>query len=223
LTEALNSLAWVNQWFGNQKLLIGSVLKIIEQNTDNGTSQNKLHIIDLGCGGGDILRKLAEVLVQKNIPFFMTGIDGNAHALQYAREQGKEFAQINYLKADILDDRFTIPNCDILISSHFIYHFKSKGLLHFLKKNLSKVNVAFINSGLERNIWALRLFKWFGFFLPMSRLAKQDGRLAIQRAFTKSELLRIIEQLPHQQFELKRLAFFRLRLIIFPFSQKAIA
>ena len=119
LNGALQSLAWVNKWFGNQRLLTKTVLKIIEQYPE----QKHFEIIDLGCGGGDILRKMAATLHQNNIQFSMTGIDGNPHALQYAREQGKNLSAITYQQADILDGQFELPTCDILISSHFIYHF----------------------------------------------------------------------------------------------------
>jgi len=211
LNNALSSLGWINKWLGNHQMIIPFVLEVVR----NHPEQDVFRIVDLGCGGGDVLLSLAKKLRKEAIPFSITGIDGNKNALKYAESRSVDFPQINYLQADILSPDFVLNSCDILISSHFLYHFDSKQLVRFFNKNLPKVKIAFINSGLERTSWALRLFKAFIFFLPLSRLAKEDGLIAIQRAFTRKELAEIINQVPAFQFQLMQVPLFRLKLVCF--------
>lgn len=210
LHSALKSLAWINRWFGNHNAVLNPLLAICKK------EQKTFKIIDLGCGGGDLILALAKKLQKNKISFSITGIDGNQHSLDFAQEKCRAFTEINFIQADILGDDFKIEPCDILISSHFIYHFTNEELFRFFNKNLSQVSKAIICSELERNRFALFLFKLFGFLLPISKLAKQDGLLAIKRSFTKKEWLSIFDSLNFTAFSLKRVPLFRILLIVFP-------
>lgn len=44
------------------------------------------HIIDLGCGGGDLALAVAKSLSRHKIECTITGIDGNANTLAYAEK-----------------------------------------------------------------------------------------------------------------------------------------
>lgn len=209
LHKALKSLAWINRWFGNQRAVINAILSICEK------EKKPLHIIDLGCGGGDLILAVAKALRKKGIEFTITGIDGNANSLGYAEINCAGFAEIKFLHADILNDEFKIEPCDILISSHFIYHFSEEGLIRFLRNNSPVIARAIIFSELERRRFAILLFKLGRFLLPISKLAKQDGLLAIKRSFTKKEWLSILQKTGISSFSLQRVPLFRIRLVIF--------
>ena len=75
---------------------------------------------------------------------------------------------------------------------------------------------AFINSGLERNRIAFILFKSFSWLMPISKLARQDGLLAIRRAFTQHELIEILNSNLNLHFKVVRTPLFRLKMTIFP-------
>ena len=65
--------------------------------------KNVKNIIDIGCGQGRLIFKLAEIYVNANI----TGIDISENAINYAAEISKMNKQINYINgnyADVLDD-----------------------------------------------------------------------------------------------------------------------
>gem|GEM_PF-5532225 len=59
--KALQSLAWINKWFGNHRAIIKGILAV--HNKDNRT----LRITDLGCGGGDMVLEVARALQKRNI------------------------------------------------------------------------------------------------------------------------------------------------------------
>jgi 2-polyprenyl-3-methyl-5-hydroxy-6-metoxy-1,4-benzoquinol methylase len=210
LHKALQSLAWINRWFGNHRSVIKAIYAVYKK------QEKTLRIIDLGCGGGDLILAVARSMQQHKIECHITGIDGNANALAYAQEKCAAFKQIDFLQADILSDQFKMQPCDILISSHFVYHFTEEKLARFLKSSIPAVSTAIIFSELERNGLALRLFKFSSFLLPISKLAKEDGLLAIQRSFNKKDWVLILQQAGIDTYLLHTVPLFRILLTIVP-------
>jgi 2-polyprenyl-3-methyl-5-hydroxy-6-metoxy-1,4-benzoquinol methylase len=213
LHKALQSLEWVNRWFGNRRSVIKAIHRIYKKEA------KPLRIIDLGCGGGDLALAVAGSLRQHKIECTITGIDGNANTLTYAQKKCEAFPEITFLQADILSKEFSIQPCDILISSHFIYHFKSDALADFLRNNLSAISTAFIFSELKRNRLAMRIFKFSSFLLPISKLAKEDGLLAIKRSFSEKEWHSILQQAGIDTYRLQSVLLFRILLTIYPVSK----
>jgi 2-polyprenyl-3-methyl-5-hydroxy-6-metoxy-1,4-benzoquinol methylase len=210
LHKALLSLGWVNKWFGNHRAVIKAIHAVYKE------QEKPVSIVDLGCGGGDLILAVTKSLRHNKIKFTITGIDGNPNSLAFAKEKCAGFSEINFVQADILHHEFNISPCDILISSHFVYHFSEESLIDFLKKNLPVISNALIFSELKRNSLAMRLFKFSGFLLPISKLAKQDGLLAIKRSFTKKEWLTILQQAGIDTYCLENVPLFRILLTIFP-------
>lgn len=208
LHQALQSLAWINRWFGNHRAVIKNIKKI-------AAKQNKpLRIVDLGCGGGDLVLAIARSCRQQMIDCHITGIDGNANSLLYAQKRAGGFGHIDFLQADILHENFQIPHCDILLSSHFMYHFSDDQLSAFLRKNLSFVTTAAIFSELNRSSLAALLFRCSSFLLPVSKLAREDGLLAIKRSINKKEWINILQEARISRYHLQTVPLFRLLLII---------
>ena len=79
-----------------------------------------LHIMEIGCGGGNNLRAIREWAHAIKLPVTLTGIDINAECIQFAKEQksnaGMEFICSDYRQAQLL----TPP--DIIFSSLFCHH-----------------------------------------------------------------------------------------------------
>jgi 2-polyprenyl-3-methyl-5-hydroxy-6-metoxy-1,4-benzoquinol methylase len=210
LHKALKSLEWINKWFGNHRSIVRSIQSICNK------EKKPLTIIDLGCGGGDLLSAVARSLQKNKIKFSLTGIDGNDNTLQYAQKKCAGFKMIKFIQADILQDDFSTEPCDVLISSHFIYHFTEDGLIHFFSNNLPGITTAVVFSELERSRFAMILFKLSSFLLPISKLAKQDGLHAIKRSFTKKEWVTILKKANITSYRLRRVPLFRIQLVIFP-------
>lgn len=210
LHKALQSLEWVNRWLGNHRSVVTAIHRIYKK------EESPLRIIDLGCGGGDLALAVAKSLQQHKIQCTITGIDGNANSLAYAQKKCEAFSEINFLQADILSTGFSIQPCDILISSHFMYHFTEDALVDFLKNNSSAISTAFIFSELKRNRLAMRLFKFISFLLPISNLAKEDGLRAIKRSFSEKEWHSILQQAGIGSYRLRSVPLFRILLTICP-------
>ena len=188
LHQTLSGLSVINKLLGNTSTTLSEVItEIIKKNSP-------LKIIDLGCGSGDNLRAIAKWCSTNEKTVELIGIDGNQNILDYARVQGTSSTHIQYVQADILADDFLLPECDILISSHFMYHFSDEAIVDFLRKATSQVSTAIIFSELQRSRLAYFLFKLGGPLLPFTQMVKEDGLLAISRSFTRSELSNLLSR-----------------------------
>lgn len=210
LEHALQSLEWVNRQLGNHRSVTKAINRIYQK------EKKHLEIIDLGCGGGDLAAAIARSLRALKASFSITGIDGNLNSLQYARGKYGGYPELFFEKANILDPGFRVKPCDILVSSHFIYHFTEDGLIQFLHTNMPAVSTAFICSELERSKMALSAFRHSSFLLPLSKMAKEDGQLAIQRSFTRKEWMDILNHSGIQDYKVKKVLLFRLLITIYP-------
>ncbi|WP_394748696.1 methyltransferase domain-containing protein [Spongiimicrobium salis] len=206
LHETLKSLKWINSLFGNHRQLGNAVLSYAKNN-GNG---RPITIVDLGCGGGDCILAIAKKLEKNTISATYIGIDGNAQSIAHAKAHNLRPEHIQYITADILNEGFKLPACDLVISSHFMYHFKDDLLVSFLKKIASEGKRMFFFSELYRSRLAYYLFKISHLILPISNMAKRDGLLAIQRAFTIQEMQTILEQSALKQYAVKKKPWFRM-------------
>lgn len=205
LKKTLDSLRFINSVLGNHKQSGNAILNYCK----TLSPAKKIHIIDIGCGGGDCIFYISKKLKKNKINASFTGVDGNLHSISYARQNNPDPANINFYCADIIDPGFVLPDCDVLISSHFMYHFSDNELTIFLKKLKSKVNYI-IFSELYRSKIAYYTFKGIRFILPISKMAKKDGLIAIQRAFLISELKKIIDDSTITEYSIVKKPFFRI-------------
>lgn len=205
LHNTLSSLQLVNSLLGNHRQLIKATLNYCSKIYDG----KLLKIVDLGCGGGDTIYKIYKRLNKEGIKASVLGIDGNPQSIAYANSKYAHKGTITFQTADILNDSFIIPKCDIIISSHFIYHFQDIELVDFIKKTQKKGIKHLIFSELKRSKTAYFLFKLSSFILPLSSMAKTDGLTAIKRAFTVTELQSIIKKSEVKHYHVDKKFWFR--------------
>jgi 2-polyprenyl-3-methyl-5-hydroxy-6-metoxy-1,4-benzoquinol methylase len=195
LNDSLNSLSSINKLFGNTPITLKAVKKVL--NTD---VKRVFHIIDLGCGGGDNLRAIADWCLENNREVQLTGIDGNSHIIEYAKQQ---VSNIRYIQANILDAEFEIEPCDILISSHFIYRFTDNELAIFTAKSAKKVSTAIIFSELQRSTISYYLFNVVSRLMPFNKMVINDGSNAIKNSFKKEELRCVFDKIKISSYTIK--------------------
>lgn len=199
LEETLSGLSKINGWFGNTSQTIKAVQEQFRKHELNT-------IVDLGCGGGDNLIAIAKWAQSQNKKIKLIGIDGNQNSLEYANSRS-DF-DIDFIQADILSPNFELPKCDVLISSHFIYHFQDDELVTFMKKAQTKVKKAIVLSELRRSYIARILFYPFGLFF--NKMVRSDGLKAIRRSFTKQELSNLLGKSGFTNYIVKNRFIFRL-------------
>lgn len=126
----------------------------------------------------------------------LCGIDGNAATVNFARGT----VDATFEVADLLGLEFQVPACDVVVSTHFLYHLSDERFGPFVGMMRERARAGVVIGELQRSALAARLFGWFGPLVGLSPMTVDDGVLAVQRALTATEL----RELLGSELELKR-------------------
>lgn len=154
-------------------------------------SAPRLHILDVGSGGGDMLRRVEEWARRRLLTVQLTGIDLNPYAKRAAREFTVPSSRIQWFTSDVFAYRPAQP-VDLIISSLFTHHLSDAEIVRFLQwMEQTAVRGWFIND-LSRSRTSYRLFKLLARLMGWHRFVQHDGPVSIQRSFTAEDWRRYI-------------------------------
>ena len=91
-----------------------------------------LHIVDVGCGGGDMLRHIERWAKREMRQVRLTGVDLNPYAARAAREITPASSRIVWLTGDAFSATLPAP-ADVVISSLFTHHLEEAEIVKFLR------------------------------------------------------------------------------------------
>lgn len=210
--NTLINLDRINNLFGGTKLFISSCLNIIYKKSYAYVSS--WNILDIGCGSGDSLNKLAQRLEKNNINYLLKGVDANRAIAQYATSITKANKNIKIVAANIFDDIDLFKNIDIVHGSLFFHHLTDEEILLTLKRIEASDVKAIIINDLHRNRIAFSLFKIIAPFLNLTSMAKKDGAISIKRGFTKKDFDNISLEMKNWNYSIKWKWAFRYQVIL---------
>lgn len=191
LKQNLDELEYLNGWFGSANLLINALDKLYKECP--GKFKNKDIVLgDIGCGGGDLLRKMSQWAVSKGLTIKLIGIDANPFMIQYAVKKSTLYPSINYEVLDIFSSKFQQLQFDIITANSILHHFSDASLVLLLKQLVKQTRIAIIVNDLQRHWISYVTIKWLAKLLKFSYFAKNDGTLSVLRAFQKKELINLL-------------------------------
>jgi 2-polyprenyl-3-methyl-5-hydroxy-6-metoxy-1,4-benzoquinol methylase len=182
--EALDKLAVINKWLGGNIITMNGLKNLLKNEAKGST----ITITDFGCGGGEMLRIIADYGRKNNYLLKLTGIDANENTLDYARKLSTNYPEINFIKKDVLKEDFEELNFDIALSTLFLHHFTNEEIIGLLNKIVKKTRKGVIINDLHRSKMAYYLFKMICIFIS-NPMVKKDGFISIRRGFKKNELI----------------------------------
>ncbi|MCW2120706.1 methyltransferase domain-containing protein [Flavobacterium sp. 7A] len=183
LRDALDKIAAINQFLGGNQLTLQGVKQLI------GSKTQKLTIVDVGCGNGDMLRALAHFGSKNKLEFNLIGIDANAFTVNHAIALSKEYSNISYQCIDIFEEEFKALQYDLLLCTLTLHHFKNDQINYLLQLFSSKAAVGIVINDLHRTSVAYRLFQLVCFVFGLNNMSREDGLVSILRGFKKEELV----------------------------------
>jgi len=210
LRDALDNIAKINQLLGGNLLTLRGVQKLIR----NISKKETITILDVGCGNGDMLRKLADYGYKKNINFKLIGIDANKFTINHAKELSENYSNISFLCHDIFEDAFREIQYDIVLCTLTLHHFKDYQIIYLLNIFYSNSKIGIVINDLHRNSIAYRLFQVICFIFNLNDLSKNDGLISILRGFKKEELVDFSNELKFENYEINWKWAFRYEWII---------
>jgi SAM-dependent methyltransferase len=165
-------------------------LRWLEQFTNHAAP---LHIVDVGSGGGDTLRRIEHWAEQQNLPVRLTGIDLNPHAVRTARESSSPASRIEWLTSDAFSWRPSQP-VDLIISSLFTHHLSDSEIVRFLEWMEQTAARGWFINDLSRGRISYHLFKLLARVMRWHRFVQHDGPVSILRSFTAEDWQRYIRE-----------------------------
>lgn len=185
----LSNLEQVNRWLLGYRPTL-SWLKRLPRGL-----RDPLHIVDVGSGGGDLLRQTAAWARSHGIAVQLTGIDLNPYAARAAAEFTPKELEIAWVTGDALDYRPAKP-VDIVVSSLMAHHLEDKEIVALLRWMESTAQAGWFINDLERSEWSCRMFGWVARMAGWHRFVRHDGPVSFRRAFREEDWLRLLSMVP---------------------------
>jgi 2-polyprenyl-3-methyl-5-hydroxy-6-metoxy-1,4-benzoquinol methylase len=147
-----------------------------------------LRILDIACGGGDVVRRLARYAERRGYAWHVAGCDLSPVAVEHARRAASaENVKVEYFVHDVLESP-PPGEYDAILCSLFLHHLdepQAVRLLELLAKT-SGVRAIFV-SDLNRSLLGLTLAHAACRLLSASPVVHIDGPLSVRAAFTPAE------------------------------------
>ncbi len=213
LHRNLKELAIVNRWLGGYAVLRNALKNILKKSKDL-SKRSHFTLADLGCGGGDMLRTVANWSRCADYEMQLQGFDINSSAIDYARDNSYTYSQIIYQELDVFSENFRQKRFDIVMMNLFCHHLTNDQFVYLLNQLKGQTRIAIVINDLHRHWLAYFGIKWLTRLLPCSRLVQHDGPLSVRRSFRKPELEKLLAQAGFQSFSIRWFWAFRWQVII---------
>ena len=158
-----------------------------------------IHIVDVGCGYGDMLRRIDVWAKDRGLPVTLTGIDLNPGAIRAAREVTVP-GTVTFLCGNAFD--FQPPEgIDLVINSLLMHHLENEQVVELLVWMESVARFGWFINDLHRQKVPYYLFRLLSGFTNWHRFVKHDGAVSILRSFRGDDWRRLLKtaSIPKEQ------------------------
>ena len=181
----LRSLEQINRWLLGYRPTLAWLKKL-----PNGV-RHPVRIVDVGSGGGDLLRQIAGWARRRGIAVHLTGIDLNPYAARAAAEfTPKEFG-IAWVTGNVLAYR-TQEQVDIVVNSLMAHHLEDEEIIALLRWMEATAQVGWFINDLERSQLSSRMLGWVDRIAGWHRFVRHDGPVSFRRAFREEDWVRLL-------------------------------
>jgi SAM-dependent methyltransferase len=181
----MQELEFINTSLGGHGITSDGVLSLMG-------NRKKIHICEIGCGGGDNLKAIEKLCLKMDVDARFTGIDIKETCIRYARENTKDVRNIHLIHSDYRDaDMSDKP--DIIFSSLFCHHFNDDQVKEIIEWKYQYARLGFFINDLHRHPLAYHSIRLLSKAFSKSYLVKNDAPLSVQRGFTKTDWARIFD------------------------------
>jgi 2-polyprenyl-3-methyl-5-hydroxy-6-metoxy-1,4-benzoquinol methylase len=153
--------------------------------------QHALRIVDVGSGGGDMLRCVERWATRRGVEIELTGIDLNPYAARAAKELSPAASAINWITGDAFI--YTKP-VDVVLSSLFTHHLEEAEIVHFLAWSEAVAQRGWFVNDLCRESMPYRLFGLLAKTMRWHRFVQHDGPVSFRRSFREEDWERMLRK-----------------------------
>jgi SAM-dependent methyltransferase len=146
----------------------------------------RVHIVDVGCGGGDVLRRVGRWASEHGVKVKLTGIDLSPYATRAAREFTRNGNGIQWITNNALAYQPDEP-VDVVISSLFTHHLEDDAIVQFLRWMEGIAELGWFVNDLHRRKIPYYAFKTLASAMRWHNFVRHDGPVSILRSFSRAD------------------------------------
>lgn len=171
--------------------------------------KGKTSILDIGCGGGDIIHLLHSLCQKDGYEVEFTGIDPDERAINFVSKidwpDNVQFRSTSSSELVSTNQQF-----DIVISNHLMHHLSEKQFKRVCSDAEMLSRNAVLFSDIERSDIGYIAFSLVAPFIFRRSYIVKDGKISIKRSFRKSELRQLLPNgwQVHRRFPFRLLAVY---------------
>lgn len=197
----LADLARVNRWTLAARPTIGFLDRLARRG-------DRLRIVDVGFGQGDMLRRIARWANGAGVTVDLIGIDLNPHSAPAAAAATSVGTNIDYRTGDYAD--LAGERWDVILSSLVAHHMTHSQLIAFLRFMEAHAVRGWLVNDLHRHRFAYAGYPLLARILGTHRIVREDGTLSIARAYRPAEWPPILAEAGVKRAQVVRRFPFRL-------------
>lgn len=181
---ALAALGRINRLSRTEAVIWDPIRRLAE-----AAAPRPLRVLDVACGGGDVLRSLVRRARRSGLPVEFSGCDISELAVGFAREQARQAGldEIRFFECDVLRDGLP-AGYDVITCTLFLHHLEMADAERLLKGMARAAGQLVLIDDLRRTRTGYFLAWWGGRLLTRSPVVHVDGPLSVKAAFIQQEL-----------------------------------
>lgn len=195
--KALRELEIINRWLGGYKVVLRALTNI------HWPKEREVSIMDMGSGGGDMLRAVAKWAAGKQRRVRLIGVDMNPAMTRYAGNKSGNVPNLIFRTANVFDPSLDGDAPHIVMCSLFAHHFDHEALVALLKRMWSLAGTTVIINDLHRHPIAYYSIKALTKAFSRTDLVRYDAPLSVARSLKRREWITALFQAGITSFSIR--------------------
>lgn len=165
-------------------------IRWLERIPELKNGQRAVRLLDIGCGYGDMLRRIERWAAKRGLQMELIGVDINPNAIRAARESTPASSQIQW----VLGDAGTSPetqNVDLVTSCGVFHHLDESEIVRLLAWMNSTARIGWYITDLHRKPVPYHVFGLLMRGPWWHRFIRTDGLRSIRRSFLAEDWRRM--------------------------------
>jgi SAM-dependent methyltransferase len=162
----------------------------LERVVNTGSFSRPLRIVDVGCGYGEMLRRIEQWAKRRGLAVELIGVDLNAGAVRAAREASAG-SGIEWVAGDAYSCA-AAEEADVVISSLLTHHLAESEIVRFLEWMERTARAGWFVNDLHRQAVPYYLFRAAASMTGWHPFVKNDGPVSIRRSFVPEDWRRML-------------------------------
>jgi SAM-dependent methyltransferase len=149
-------------------------------------------VLDVGSGYGDMLRCLSNWAARRRLRLHLIGVDLNPYSKLSAERATSQSCGIDFNTGNVFSFA-PEQKIDYIISSLFTHHLTDEQLVEFIRWMDHRACQGWLINDLHRHPIPYYFIRFIVRLLSCNRLIRHDAPVSVVRAFTVSDLTRLLE------------------------------